>query len=149
LEFDIIVIMYYSDFLKSLTGCPFCDGVNKVILQSGKSFLTYALAPYHKHHLLVIPNRHVESLSDLDSLERGDIAYLQNKALEILRNLGYTSISLLVREGNVENKSINHTHFHIIPNIRIGDLDHKGEERKVLSDDEIKLILEDVGTVNL
>ena len=120
--------MYYADYLNSLAVCPFCERVNRAIVQSSKGFLTYALSPYHKHHLLVIPNRHVESLSDMDSLEIEDIDFLQMRALEILKKLNYTSISLLVREGNVENKSINHVHFHIIPNIRIGVLDHNGEK---------------------
>ena len=142
--------MKYSDYLKTVTECPLCSGpkrVNEVILQSDKSFLTYALSPYHKHHLLVVPNRHVESLSELDESEMEDIDALQEKALEILKKLSYTNISLLVREGNVENKSVSHTHFHIIPNIRIGDLDHYGKERRVLTETEVTQTLSDIQAV--
>ncbi len=65
------------------------------------------------------------------------------KALEILKKIGYTSITHLVREG-MDNKAINHVHFHTIPNIRIGDLDHYGQERKMLSNLDIENTIEDM-----
>ena len=135
--------MKYEDFLKNITGCPFCEGKNKLIVESKESFMTYALWPYHKHHLLIIPKRHIESLSELTEAERKDINLMQEKALEILKKLGYDSITHLVREGK-ENKAINHVHFHTIPNIRIGDLDHYGQERKILSEDEINQTVIDI-----
>lgn len=138
--------MKYKDFLKDLKGCPFCDGKNnKVIKESEKSYVTYSLWPYHTHHLLVIPKRHVESLQDLTAEEREDIDIMQEKALEALKQLGYASITQLVREGNVVNKTINHVHFHTIPNIRIGDLDHFGQERKILTEEEIEKTILEVG----
>jgi len=139
--------MKYTKYLKNLTTCPFCNGKNEAIIQSSKSFLTYALSPYHKHHLLVIPNRHVESLSELDESELEDIDMLQEKGLKILKKLGYESITLLVREGNAINKSINHTHFHIIPKITIGNLDHYGKERVILTEKEINETLKDIESV--
>ncbi len=136
--------MKYEDFLKDMKGCPFCERVNRIIIETDNSYMTYALWPYHQHHLLVIPKRHVESLSDITEVEREDIDSLQEKALETLKKLGYVSITQLVREGNVVNKAVNHVHFHTIPNIRIGDLDHRGEERKMLSESEIVLVMEDI-----
>lgn len=136
--------MKYEDFLKNLVGCPFCDSKNRVIMESEKSFMTYSLWPYHEHHLLVIPKRHMESLTEITELEREDIDILQEKALEILKKLGYASITQLVREGNVVNKAVNHVHFHTIPNIRIGDLDHYGQERKILSEEDINKTIEDI-----
>ena len=86
-------------------------------------------------------------MSELSRSERDDVELLQTKALEILKKLHYTSITLLVREGGVENKTVNHTHFHLIPNIRIGDLDHYGRERRILTEDEIEETLEDIKKV--
>lgn len=141
--------MKYMDFLKTLTGCPFCENGNEVVLQSSESFLTYSLSPYHKHHLLIIPNRHIESVLELSRSEKEDIELLQTKALEILKKLGYENISLLVREGRVDmdNKSVAHIHFHVIPNNRIGDLDHYGQERRIMTDDEIRQTVEDITKV--
>jgi diadenosine tetraphosphate (Ap4A) HIT family hydrolase len=142
--------MNYPDFLKTLTGCPFCEHKNRTIMDSDKSFLTYAIAPYHKHHMLVIPKRHVASLSELSKEEFEDIDVLEDKALDILRKLGYVNMSLLVREGNVEthtaedNKTIEHTHFHVIPNIHIGDLDHYGKTRRVMTEQEIDEVVSEI-----
>ena len=134
----------YKDFLAKLSGCPFCENKNRIIFETKNSFLTYSLWPYHKHHLLIIPKRHVESLTELNNEERKEIDSLQEKALEILKKLGYISITHLVREGNDVNKSIRHVHFHTIPNIRIGDLDHYGKERRMLNEGEINETILDI-----
>lgn len=136
--------MEYEDFLKNMKCCPFCEKDNKLILETDKSFMTYALWPYHQHHLLVIPKRHVESLTEMTEEERRDTGDLQEKALEILKKLGYVSITQLVREGNGVNKAVNHVHFHTIPNIRIGDLDHYGQKRKMLSEDDINMLIQEI-----
>ncbi|MEI8337568.1 MAG: HIT domain-containing protein [bacterium] len=136
--------MKYEEFLKNMKECPFCDGGNRIITESDKSFLTYALWPYHKHHLLFIPKRHVESLTEITEDEMKDISMLQEKSLEILKKLGYISITQLVREGNVINKAVNHVHFHTIPNILIGDLNHYGQERSILSEEEIDSTIKDI-----
>ncbi|MDQ5969457.1 MAG: hypothetical protein QG579_614 [Patescibacteria group bacterium] len=133
----------YQDFLKNITECPFCENRKKVIFESKESFLTYALWPYHAHHLLIVPKRHVESLSELTEEEKGDIDFMQEKALEILKKLGYANITHMVREGK-DNKAINHVHFHTIPNIRIGDLDHYGQERMELTEEGIQKTIKDI-----
>ncbi len=38
---------------------------------------------------------------------------------------------------------VKHLHYHIIPSSVIGDLDHKGEDRKIMSEKEIADIMED------
>ncbi|MBI5306136.1 HIT domain-containing protein [Candidatus Wolfebacteria bacterium] len=130
--------MLYKDFLNKINSCPFCDNSNRIIINGELSYLTYALAPYHKHHLLVLPKRHIKSIDELIDEEADEIEKLQKKGLEILKKLNYKSISILVREGELNiNKSIKHTHFHIIPEIRIGDLDHYGMERRILKPEEI------------
>ncbi|MEI6711453.1 MAG: HIT domain-containing protein [bacterium] len=71
--------MLYKDFLKDLAYCPFCQPMRRVIVQEQNAFLTYSLAPYHKHHLLVIPNNHVEQFQDLTSQETQSIEKLLHK----------------------------------------------------------------------
>jgi diadenosine tetraphosphate (Ap4A) HIT family hydrolase len=140
--------MLYKEMLENLEGCPFCEGKkNEVLLDGSHSFLTYALAPYHPHHLLVIPKRHVESLTELTDEEEGEIANLEQKGIRALQKLGYESASLLVREGNAKNKSVCHIHFHLIPEIAIGDVNSKGEERKVMTEEEVEKIVREVKRV--
>lgn len=139
--------MLYKDFLAQLSECPFCTGKNKVVLKGEHCYLTYALAPYHKHHLLVVPSKHVESISELTSEETADILVMQNRALNLLRKLKYNDITLLMREGHDINKTVAHVHFHAIPNCRIGDLDHYGQERRILEEEEINQVLNDINQV--
>jgi len=137
--------MLYEDYVKQMTGCPFCDGNNRVLADSEHAFLTYAIAPYHRHHLLVIPRRHVESIDELTEDELTAIDRLQELGLSLLKKLHYKSISFLVREGQLNiNKSVMHSHFHLIPEILIGNVDHNGEPRRVLTDDEISTLMNEL-----
>lgn len=137
--------MLYKDFLQTLAGCPFCEGDNRIILDTESAYLTYALAPYHKHHMLILPKRHTETVEDITEREDKDIEQLQLRGIALLKKLGYDSISFLVREGGLNDiKSIGHIHYHLIPKIRIGDLDHLGQERRILSNDEIQETVQEI-----
>jgi len=137
--------MLYKEFLESLTGCPFCEGENRIISDSETAYLTYALAPYHKHHLLILPKRHLESAQEVTEQEDKDIENLQQIGMMVLKKLGYSSVTFLEREGRLnENKSIAHIHYHLIPEVRIGDMDHSGQERRILSDEEIEETMRDI-----
>ncbi len=103
--------------------CPFCHEKPENILQKGKYFLVLpARAPYNKHHLLIVPKRHVNTLSTLthaELLEMHKLVDIRAKKL----HTKYKDISLLLRDGLVKdptiNKSVNHLHFHLIPNVGI------------------------------
>lgn len=130
--------MKYKDYLKGVTRCPFCYlDKNQIIKENGNAFLTFCLAPYHKHHMLVIPKKHTEKIFDIEKDELKGVYELLQIGTNILKNIGYDNLTLLVREGDGAGKSIPHMHFHIIPNTRIGDVDSRGEERNILSDEEI------------
>ena len=111
------------------------------------SFLTYALAPYHKDHLLVTSKRHAESFLDLRKKERDEMLDLVNLAVRILHSFGYKDCSILGRDGGNAGKSIKHFHCHIIPKVLLGDIDHYEKERKILSQKEIGKIIEKIKTV--
>lgn len=129
--------MLYQDFLKTAPTCPFClPRLDAVFTYEGVATLTYSLAPYHPHHLLVVPNRHLENWEDLSVQEESAINYLLRKGTQILRSLGYTDYTILVRNGEKSGKSVPHVHYHIVPVDTIGDLDHKGEEREILTEEE-------------
>lgn len=130
-------VMLYHEYLKNLTVCPFCDCSDRIIAREPHAFLTYARAPYHPDHLLIVPVRHIEHLSDISVAEREDIDKLIDRAIMLEKRLGYANYSVLVRDGSDIGKSIPHLHYHVIPQIRIGDLDHAGNPRQVLSEEEL------------
>jgi len=137
--------MLYKDFRKHMHQCPFCfPQNNRAIVSYESAFLTYALAPYHPHHLLVVPRRHVESFLKLNAEESEEINGLLRYGVRLLHAYGYQHCSILVRDGMGTGKSVRHLHYHIIPNIRIGDLDHDGQERKVMTTKEIRQVIRDL-----
>ncbi len=135
--------MKYTEYLQTLDHdkCPFCEPGQRVYRKNDAAYLTYALAPYHRHHLLIIPNRHVLSMLDMSEAEHAQFWHLIREGMETMRKLGYENLSVLVREGEVGAiKSVAHLHYHIIPNHRIGDLDINGEARKILTEEEVEEI---------
>ena len=145
--YDNMFIMKYNEYLKDVKGCPFCDKSREPIIENSSAFLTYSLAPYHPDHVLVVPKRHVEHILDLTNDEIKDIDMLQKKGLNILKQLGYSNMCVLVKEGDEKEKSILHTHYHIIPDVVMGDIDHTGADRKVLSNNEIAKLISRIKSV--
>lgn len=137
--------MKYSDFL--IAGkekpCPFCaTDVKEKIVENKTAYLTFALAPYHPDHLLIVPKRHIEHILDITDEETKDIDDLQKRGWAMLERLGYTSVSFIVREGDQSGRSVTHIHFHDIPEVRLGDLDHNGDERKILEKEDISKLVD-------
>jgi ATP adenylyltransferase len=124
----------YEDFLKQPRPCPFCNArKDEIIAENEQAFITFALAPYHQDHMLVVPKRHVEKILDVTEKEEDAIYALVRKATKMLHKLGYTDISVLVRDGDDSMKTVNHLHYNIIPDTRLGDIDHQGKKRTVMS----------------
>ena len=136
--------MLYKTFLKNLNRCPFCEPKDRIIKENKRAYLTYAIAPYHKHHLLVIPKKHDHAILDIRKNEMADITALIRYGLSLLHKLGYHNCSVLAREGKIGKiKSIEHMHYHVVPAVALGDLDHYGKQRKVITRREINKILSD------
>jgi ATP adenylyltransferase len=136
--------MYYDDLLKTPRPCPFCSPAREAmtIIENKSAYLTYALAPYHPDHLLVIPKRHITNILDVTASEEDDVYALVRKALSVLHGENYNDVSVLVRDGDNTMKTVSHLHYNVIPNTRLGDIDHLGNKRITLSDMEAKAVLE-------
>lgn len=73
-----------------------------------------------------------------------DIESLIRYGLTLLHKLGYRNCSVLVREGDTGGiKSIEHMHYHVVPAVALGDLDHYGKQRKIMTREEIKRVMSD------
>lgn len=133
--------MKYSDHLANTKDCPFCSlALNRIINKGKKSYLTYSIAPYSKHHLLVIPDRHVENYEDLTKEERSDIDEIITEGIRFIKLLGHNDYSIFLRNGENIGKTIKHLHYHIVPSIELvrADID-----RKIMNEDEIGKLLEE------
>ncbi len=127
-----------------MEGCPFCNKSNRIVKENDSAFLTYSLAPYHKHHLLVVPKRHITTFLEVNDKEDEDVSDLIDDGALLLEKLGYTDYSILVRNGKNAGKSIDHIHYHIIPKIQIGSYNYSGVERQIMTEEEIDEFMEEV-----
>jgi diadenosine tetraphosphate (Ap4A) HIT family hydrolase len=140
--------MRYTTFLKTLTKCPFCYEIkSRILLENNGAFLTYAQAPYHKYHLLVIPKRHVESIKDLTWDENVCIMALIVTGIKALSKIGHNDCAIISRDGQSIGKSIKHIHYHIIPGGQIEDVSINLEVRKLLSYEEEESLRQELGKI--
>jgi diadenosine tetraphosphate (Ap4A) HIT family hydrolase len=135
--------MKYTEYLETLPmgTCPFCASDDRRLIENATAYVTYALAPYHKHHLLIVPKEHKKSFLHLSPGEYEDVQDLAQKSARILRYLGYENFTLMVREGMAGAKSVEHLHYHLIPNARLGDMDHANVVRNMMSDEEVRMLV--------
>jgi len=130
--------MLYTKYLKTLHHCPFCDlNKNEIIKQNKYAILTLAKAPYTKDHLLVVPKKHVLKLNKLSKKQKQALEKLIYYAMKKLHKK-YKNVTILYREGNKKEvgKSINHVHYHLIPNMQIGSKDINWRKRKIYSEED-------------
>jgi len=104
--------------------CVFCKYVKqnndkqKFILQRYKHhFIILNLFPFTKGHLLIIPYKHVNQLSDLSNEERHDLIDLISESIDILnQTLKPDGINVGINLGEEAGASIpDHLHIHIVP----------------------------------
>lgn len=138
--------MNYKKFLKTLKVCPFCCGIeSRVLIENDSAMLTYSQAPYHKYHLLVVPKRHIKSIKDLTWDENVCIMALIVSGVKTLSKIGHDDCTILSRDGDALGKSVSsHLHYHIIPGGVIKDISLKKKVLKMLSDDEEKVLKEEL-----
>lgn len=125
--------------------CPFCHERSENILEEGKHFIVIpARAQYTKHHILIIPKRHANLLATLTDAEHKEMFKLVNKRTNKL-HMKHKGVSLLLRDGLVKDKitgkSINHLHFHLLPDIGVEiESNKESQNRTWLEDNEYKKI---------
>jgi len=102
--------------------CPFCEIVKnkteRILKETTHSFVVLSNPKLMPGHLLVIPKRHIEKLSDLDEEERddlfGEVTNLQERVLEKIST--GCDISQHYRPFIPNNKfKVSHLHFHVRP----------------------------------
>lgn len=96
--------------------CTFCDPANQpnIIYETDHSFILPNRTPYNIwelhnviDHLLVMPKRHVHSLSELDEVELADI-------MKILAKYEGDGYNVYARAKGSIRRSVYHQHTHLI-----------------------------------
>ncbi len=104
-------------------GCIFCDkpkeGKDKenLILYKGESgFIIMNRYPYSNGHLMAVPYKHTNNMSELDDSERLELMNLTTKCIEILGVMNPDGFNVGMNLGTAGGAGIDdHLHFHIVP----------------------------------
>lgn len=125
--------------IKEKKFCPFCQEKHEhMIYENEYMYIIPARAPYVEDHLLIIPKRHVVLLQELTHPELISL----HELVDIWTNKLHThheAVNLLLRDGLAEKKcqkSINHLHFHLIPDCPIWETTGKNEPNREFLDEQ-------------
>jgi len=105
-------------------GCLFCsklqrgdDRGNLILYRGERSFMILNRYPFTNGHLMVVPNRHVSSLEELNERETLELMASLKKSLLVLRRAlkpdGFNVGMNLGREAGAGIAA--HVHFHVVP----------------------------------
>ena len=109
---------------KKEDGCVFCNALHSnndeekfVLYRSKHSFIIMNLYPYNAGHLMVVPNRHINSPLSLAEEEQTDMFKLVNKSIEaIQKTMNPEGFNLGMNLGRTAGAGIDdHIHIHIVP----------------------------------
>ncbi len=106
-----------------VAGCIFCDalanseGEPLIVARESFAYVILNLYPYNSGHLMVVPNRHVGSLAELQQDELLDVMRLMQRA-EIALNEVYRphGLNVGVNLGKAAGAGVaDHLHVHLVP----------------------------------
>ena len=128
--------MFYKDWLRKNDICPFCVlKKDEVIRKNRYAILTLARAPYCRDHLIVTPVKHRLTLNSMGVAEKKGVEDLIYWGMRKLHKK-YRNVSVLYREGNLDEvgKSVEHLHYHLIPELQIGAMNGCWKKRGFFSE---------------
>jgi diadenosine tetraphosphate (Ap4A) HIT family hydrolase len=94
-----------------MTDCIFCRIVAGEI-PSKKVFED--VSPKAPTHVLIVPRRHIASLSDASPEDEALLGALASRAAAIARDRGLSDFRLVVNNGAGAGQSVFHLHFHLL-----------------------------------
>jgi ATP adenylyltransferase len=131
--------------------CPFCKTDEEYqVFETKKTMIRSNKYPYSSGHLLVIPKRHINDITNLTTKESEELFNLINLSVYLLdiymKPEGY-NIGCSV--GKIAGESIDHLHFHVLPRFagdvgwnRLGDFNVISESPKETTKNLKKIIKE-------
>lgn len=104
-------------------GCIFCskpkernDKKNLILYTGETSFIIMNRYPYSNGHLMTVPYRHTNNLSDLTEEERLELMNLTIKCTDILQAIRPDGFNIGMNLGRAGGAGIDdHLHYHIVP----------------------------------
>ncbi len=117
---------YITSDKKKMDGCVFCanfeegakaDPQNYIIHRGETTFTIMNIYPYNTGHLMILPQKHVATLSDITAQTQYEIMALADHFVEILEELMQPDgFNIGLNLGRAAGAGIDtHLHLHIVP----------------------------------
>lgn len=117
--FIFFIFSIFSLAVLAEENCPFCNEEiikNQSVYRDKKAYILYNHKPAVPGHVMVIPNRHIESIIELNDEELIEIRNLTKKsAIAINKIYNIENYMVIQKNGSKSGRSIEHIHFHILP----------------------------------
>jgi ATP adenylyltransferase len=116
-------LAYVTEASANTPRCIFCDAAGQLaseplVVHAGRSaFVILNKYPYNNGHLMIVPQRHVARLADLDAAEAQDLMRLTQAAERVLTQVyAPHGFNMGVNLGKPAGAGIeDHLHVHIVP----------------------------------
>ena len=131
--------------------CIFCDILEgkregHIVYEDEKHIAFLDKYPIDDGHTLVIPKKHYERITDMDSNDVGELFSLIPKiAKAVLLGAGADAFSLAQNNGKAAKQIIPHVHVHIIP--RYNNKGTVWTKRQIPSDDVLSELSQKIKTI--
>ena len=108
--------------------CLFCkiikgDIPSNKVYEDDKVLAFYDIAPAAPIHILVIPKKHIDSLSELKKEDEELVGHIYGKINEIAEKEGFldNGYRVIVNCGKDGGQEVMHLHFHILAGKKLGE----------------------------
>lgn len=110
-------------------GCIFCsaaagDTPVDVVFDGGDTLFFRDISPKARVHILGIPKKHIDSLSDVGEEDRELLSKLMVDAVHVARDQGLVEggYRVVTNDGPDAGQEVQHLHFHILGGERLSPL---------------------------
>lgn len=109
---------------KKEKGCVFCKRLkekdsakNLIVYRGKKAFVILNKFPYNAGHAMIVPNRHVGHLENLNEAEANEFMELTQRTVAVIKKvLKPGSMNLGMNLGRASGAGIpGHVHMHVVP----------------------------------
>ena len=99
--------------------CLFCKIIAKeipaqLVHEDDKSVAFLDLNPQAPTHILIVPLKHIEKLSDMTAADKELVGHLHWVAREIAAKEGLKHFRLIINNGEEAGQSVWHIHLHLL-----------------------------------
>ncbi len=109
----------YKDIILPLQECLFCRIVRReipaqIVHEDEQALVFKDITPQAPTHLLVVPKKHLGSLSASTDGDAALLGHLQRLACRVAEGAKLPSFRLVTNNGKGAGQSVDHLHYHLL-----------------------------------